>query len=375
MISMVNEQHGLGQDGFAFNLFGLHDRIKAIAPLRSLSRIAVAVYDAKSDFLHTFIHSSVGAPPLHNYVAKLSEVPSLLEIAESGVPRVIADLTRYHPEALHTRKLLEHGYRSSYTVPLIRNERLKGFLFFNATEAGFFTPSVIAQLWPYAQIAALAAVIELDKIGVMQAAVNTLRQISGQRDEETGAHLQRMSRYSRLIASTLADSHGLNDEFIEFLFHFSTLHDVGKVAIADRILLKPGKLDPEELAAMRLHVEKGRQIVEMMVEEFSMGQLPQISILFNVVAYHHENWDGSGYPHGLVGEAIPLEARITTVADVFDALTSARPYKQAWSNDRAMAFLHDARGAKFYPPAVDALLSRRSEIESIQAQFAESCFD
>ncbi len=372
---MTIDPKGLGQDGFAFNLFGLHERIKAIAPLHALSRIAVAVYDARSDDLHTFIHSSGGALPLSNYVAKLSEVPSLQEVAHNGLPRVIDDLAPYRPDALHKRKLLEYGYRSSYTVPLMRDGLLRGFLFFNATEPGFFTPFVIAQLWPYAQIAALAAVIELDKVDVMQAAVNTLRQVSGQRDEETGAHLQRMSRYCRLIASGLAESHGLSDAFIELLFHFSALHDVGKVAIADSILLKPGPLDPEEVAAMQLHVEKGRQIVEMMVEEFSMESLPQISILFNVVAYHHENWDGSGYPHGLSGAAIPLEARIAAVADVFDALTSQRPYKTPWSNDKAMDFMLSARGAKFYAPAVDALVSRRSEISRIQSQFAEDCFD
>ncbi|PKU22178.1 HD domain-containing phosphohydrolase [Telmatospirillum siberiense] len=375
MLSTVSVQDGLGQDGFAFNLFTLHDRIKAIAPLRALSRIAIAVYDARSDLLHTFIHSSGGVQPLSNYDAKLSEVPSLQEVAANGAPRVIDDLGCYRPDALHTRKLLEQGYRSSYTVPLMSGGKLKGFLFFNAEEPDFFAPGVIAQLWPYAQIIALAAVIELEKIDVMQAAVSTLRQISGQRDEETGAHLQRMSRYCRLIARVLADSHALSDDYIEFLFHFSTLHDVGKVAIPDSILLKPGRLDPDEVAVMRLHVVKGREIVEMMVEEFSMGRLPQIGILFNVVAYHHENWDGSGYPYKLAGEAIPLEARITTVADVFDALTSRRPYKDGWPNEKAFEFLSASRGTKFYPPAVDALLSCREEIVTIQRQFTESGFD
>lgn len=375
MVSKDGGQGGLGQDGFAFNLFALHDRIKAIAPLQALSRIAIAVYDARSDLLHTFIHSSGGAAPLNNYVAKLSEVPSLSEVAESSQPRVIDDLAGYRPDAQHTRKLLQHGYRSSYTVPLMRGGKLKGFLFFNATQPGFFSPSVIAHLWPYAQIIALAAVIELEKVDVMQAAVNTLRRISGQRDVETGAHLQRMSRYCRLIARTLADSHGLSDEYIEFLFHFSTLHDVGKVAIPDNILLKAGPLDPQEAALMRQHVEKGGQIVAMMVEEFSMGRLPLISMLFNVVAYHHENWDGTGYPHKLAGEAIPLEARITAVADVFDALTSQRPYKTCWSNEKAMEFLSAERGTKFYAPAVDAFLSRPQEIVTIQSQFRESRFD
>lgn len=371
----TGDEDGPGPDGFSFNLFALHDRIRSIAPLKALSRIAVAVYDARSDLLHTFIHSSGGATPLSNYVARLAEVPSLREAAASGRPRIIDDLSRFPPDAQHTRKLLDHGYRSSYTVPLKWSGKLKGFLFFNASTPGFFSPAVVAQLWPYAQIIALASVIELEKVDVMQAAVNTLRQVSGQRDGETGAHLRRMSHYCRLIAGELAPSHGLSDDYVEFLFHFSTLHDVGKVAIPDNILLKAGPLDPEEVALMRLHVEKGREIITMMVDEFSMGRLPHISILFNVVSHHHENWDGSGYPHGLSGEAIPLEARIASVADVFDALTSRRPYKEAWSNDRAFAILAEGRGTKFYSPAVDALLSRKADVATIQTEFAESSYD
>lgn len=357
------------------DLSELHERLRAIAPLNALARIAVAIYDAKTDVLHTFIQSNDGEPPLSNYVAKLSDVSSLVEIAKSGAPRVVDDLCVFGAGSEHSRQLVGHGYRSSYTVPLIRNGQLRGFLFFNAMEKAFFTPMVIAQLWPYAQIAVLSTLIELDKIQVLQAAISTLRQISRQRDEETGAHLQRMSRYARMIAEALAQTHHLDDEYIEFLFHFSTLHDVGKVAIPDSILLKPGRLDPQELAAMRMHVEKGRQIVDSMVAEFDMGELAHIDILLNIVSYHHENWDGSGYPFGLSGDAIPLEARITAVADVFDALTNTRPYKRAWSNEDAFAYLMQMRGIKFYPPAVDAFLARRTDIALVQQQFRETPFD
>jgi len=180
-----------------------------------------------------------------------------------------------------------------------------------------------------------------------------------------------MSRYARLIADGVAADHGLSDEEVEFIFQFSPLHDVGKVAIPDRILLKPGPLDEAEFSLMKEHVVKGRRIIDMMVGEFGMDQLPHIDILRNIVSYHHEAWDGSGYPLGLAGQAIPLEARIAAVADVFDALTRARVYKPAWSNDEAAAYLRRMSGTKFYTPCVDALLSRPAEMLEIQRRFAE----
>jgi len=356
-------------------LIELHERMRSAGGLAQLTRIAVAVYDVKTDLLRTFIHSSAEETPLNHYVARLREVPSLAEIARNGQPRVVNDLSLYNPAAVHSRRVVEGGYRSSYTVPLMEDGRLAGFLFFNSTEAGFFTPVVLHQLWPYAQIAAFIATMELERIHVIQAAVNTVRQISHQRDEETGAHLERMSRYTRMIAEVLAPSHGLDDEYLEYLFQFAPLHDVGKVAVPDKILLKPGRLDANEFATMKTHVEKGAHIIDLMTEDFGIGRIPHARILRNVVAHHHEAWDGSGYPAGLKGEAIPLEARITSVADVFDALTSTRPYKDAWSNEQALDYLVEMRGVKFYPPCVDAMTDNPDRIRQIQAQFAETPFD
>jgi HD-GYP domain-containing protein (c-di-GMP phosphodiesterase class II) len=260
-------------------------------------------------------------------------------------------------------------------MPLIRQGHLSGFLFFNSDELGFFSPLVLHQLWPFAQIAAFIATMELDRIQVIQAAVNTVRQVTHQRDEETGVHLERMSRYTRMIAEHLAVTHHLDDEYIEYLFQFAPLHDAGKVAVPDNILLKPGQLDDEEFAVMKTHVDKGRSIIDLMTKDFGMDRVVHIDILRNVVSLHHEAWDGSGYPFGLKGEEIPLEARITAVADVFDALTSARPYKSAWSNEQAFEYLAEMRGIKFYPPCVDVLLKNCNAVESIQAQFKETILD
>jgi len=370
------ERKGLSEvNTLVGGLMELHERMHKVGGLTALTRIAVAVYDGKTDLLRTFIHSSSTETPLNHYVARLSEVPSLLEISRTGQPRVVNDLSLYNAETTHSRKVIEGGYRSSYTVPLMQNGRLSGFLFFNSVESGFFAPMVLHQLWPYAQIAAFIATMELERIHVIQAAVNTVRQISYQRDEETGAHLERMSRYTRLIAESMALSHNLDDEFIEYLFQFAPLHDVGKVAVPDSILLKPGRLTVEEFNSMKSHVEKGAHIIDLMTEDFGMAQMPHVGILRNVVAYHHEAWDGSGYPHGLKGEAIPLEARITSVADVFDALTSKRPYKEAWSNEQALAHLAEMSGGKFYAPCVDALLNNQGLVTAIQAQFVESLYD
>jgi HD-GYP domain-containing protein (c-di-GMP phosphodiesterase class II) len=172
-----------------------------------------------------------------------------------------------------------------------------------------------------------------------------------------------------LIANGLAERFGLDDEFIEFVFLFAPLHDVGKIAVPDRILLKPGKLTDEELAVMRRHVDKGIAIIDAMARSFGVGRLQHVEMLRNIVQYHHEHADGSGYPHGLAGDQIPLEARIVCVADVFDALTTNRPYKLAWSNADAFAFLSDRAGRTFDAACVTALREREAEVVAIQDRF------
>lgn len=354
-------------------LIELHEEMRGHLDLPGLTRVAVAIHDPETDDLKTFLHSTQGAPPVSHYAVKLASSASLREIAATGRPRVIADLTDLasHPAA-HAQRLIQAGYRSSYTVPIRHNGRLIGFLFFNSPQVDFFQPVVLHKLAPYARIIALLVITEISQVRLFQAAVKTAREISHHRDEETAHHLERMSRYARLMALELADSHGLADDYIEYLFQCAPLHDIGKVGIPDGILLKPGRLTPEEFEVMKTHVLKGVAIVDGMARDFGLETMPHAAMLRNIVAYHHENYDGSGYPHGLRGRAIPLEARITSVADVFDALTSARPYKQAWSNDEALRYLQDHTDAKFDPDCVAALARRMDGVAEIQAYFAES---
>lgn len=364
------------QRGLAERLICLHDEIKGDESLAALSRIAVALYDDTSDLLKTFIHSSDGESPLEHTVARMSDMPSLQQLAWTGARRTINDLGAAAAAGQeHAARLVGSGYRSSYTVPIQHKGTFYGFLFFNSAQTGFFAAPVLARLRPYADLIALAVMREMDTVRMMQAAVKVIRSVSSARDEETGSHLARMARYARMIAEKLAVRHNLSDEFVEYVFQFSPLHDVGKVSVPDAILLKPARLTPAEFEVMKSHVDKGVRIIDLMVQDFGMQAMPHFNLLRNLVAYHHEALDGSGYPYGLSGDAIPIEARIAAVADVFDALTSERPYKPAWSNAEALDLLRSLSGIKFDSECVAALADNMDAIVEIQSRFGETIFD
>lgn len=362
--------------GLAERLICLHDEIKGDASLAALSRIAVALYDSSTDLLKTFVHSSDGESPLEHVVARMSDMPSLQQLAWTGARRTINDLAAAAAAGQeHAARLVASGYHSSYTMPIQHKGTFYGFLFFNSFMPNFFVAPVLARLRPYADLIALAVMRELDTVRMMQAAVKVIRSVSSARDEETGSHLARMARYARMIASKIAERNDMSDEFVEYVFQFAPLHDVGKVSVPDAILLKPGRLTPEEFEVMKTHVAKGVQIIDLMVQDFGLGTMPHFDLLRNIVAYHHEALDGSGYPYGLVGDAIPIEARVAAVADVFDALTSERPYKKAWTNAEALELLSSQAGTKFDPECVAAMVDNQDVILDIQSRFGETIFD
>ena len=174
------------------------------------------------------------------------------------------------------------------------------------------------------------------------------------RDNDTGEHTLRVAKYSRIIAEQL----GLSPRLCRDIYLAAPLHDVGKVAIPDSILLKPGRLDEKEMAVIRTHAEIGSRILAD-----SPCELIQIGAI--IAAAHHERWDGNGYPKGLKGDEIPIVARIVAVADVFDALTTKRPYKEAMPLQAARQFLEDKRGRDFDPACVDAFISCWNDVVSV----------
>jgi response regulator RpfG family c-di-GMP phosphodiesterase len=190
-----------------------------------------------------------------------------------------------------------------------------------------------------------------------QETIMLLARASEYRDPETGSHIQRMAQYSRLIAAEL----GLSEQEQEDILNAAPMHDVGKVGTPDHILLKPARLDGEEMVIMRQHARMGYDILKG-------SQARMLQLAAEIALSHHERWDGAGYPNGHAGERIPLVGRIVAVADVFDALTSVRPYKQAWSMEDARQFLLDHRDTHFDARCVNALLARWGEVQAIRAR-------
>lgn len=190
--------------------------------------------------------------------------------------------------------------------------------------------------------------------------VQRLGLASEYKDNETGLHVIRMSHFSRVLGIAA----GMTEQEADDLLHAAPMHDVGKIGIPDRVLQKPGPLDAEEWKVMQSHVNIGAEIIG----EHSGGML---GLARNIALTHHEKYDGSGYPNGLKGDAIPLEGRICAIADVFDALTSVRPYKKAWSEEEAIDFLRQQKGKHFDPVLVDLFIEQMPAIRSIRTRWAE----
>ena len=182
------------------------------------------------------------------------------------------------------------------------------------------------------------------------------------KDDETGLHVVRMSHYSRLLAA----ASGWNEDACDVLMNAAPMHDIGKISTPDSILKKPGPLDPEEMDVMRRHCESGAQIIGE-----AQSDTPLFNMARDIALSHHEKWDGTGYPNRLVGEAIPIAARIVAIADVFDALTSKRPYKSAWPLDKTFGFLEANAGTHFDPDLIGVFMKQKSEITDIHLRRAE----
>ena len=314
------------------HLRSIHQAIAAHYP--SIARLALATYNAATDTLTALASSNADGQTMAHYEATLASVPTLQAIARSRTPRVVEDIdTAFSAPSEHTQWLKSHHYRSSMTVPIFKADALCAFLFFDALEPHVFDPDTTTFLNLFAQLVAQNYLLQLQ---VTQGVIGSIHLASGLariRDLETGHHLDRMAAYARLMAEQLARERPIPEDFIEHIFLFAPLHDVGKVGIPDHVLLKPGSLDAEEWAVMRRHVEIGEGIAAQIAADLGISNENGLSVMRNIVAQHHERGDGSGYPRGLTMEQISLEGRIVAVADVYDALSTYRPYKRPWSRE------------------------------------------
>jgi putative two-component system response regulator len=210
---------------------------------------------------------------------------------------------------------------------------------------------------------------------LQDALIISMASLAETRDNETGFHVRRTQHYIRELALKLSDhpkyAAYLTPKNIELIYKTAPLHDIGKVGVPDRILLKPGRLTPEEFEIMKLHTVYGRDTLE--AAEKSLGTPENfLGMARDIAYYHHEKWDGSGYPEKLVGEAIPICARLMAIADVYDALISRRPYKEPMTNEQTYEIIINGRGTHFDPDTVDAFVAIRNLVTDISHKFADA---
>lgn len=356
----------------------INDQLKAVHELiRSrysfVDRIALALYEVETDLLKTFVSSNTDQVLLKQYEVRLSEVPSLARLAANCERRVVADIpAAFGTHTIHSAWLTERGYRASYTRPVFQGDSLAGFLFFDSKEPGVFNDEISHFLDGFSDLVAQLFLLQRQVVEGVLGTIKVAIGLARIRDLETGQHLERMAHYARLMGRSLAESHGLNDEFIEYLYLFAPLHDIGKVGIPDRILLKPGKLDAKEWEVMKEHVRIGESIIDRIHHEIGHSSTLASTIMRNIVGGHHERGDGSGYPRGLMMAEIPLEARIIAVADVYDALSNRRTYKEAWGETEIAAEMErEVAAGRLDHECVNSLIKARDARNEIQNRFRD----
>lgn len=278
-----------------------------------------------------------------------------------GAP-LTADATASSVEAALEAAAASEGFGSVLAVRLGDGPDNASVLLFAAREAAAFPESSRALLRTVAGPVRAQIERTLSTEALVVAAIEGLAKLAESRDPETGDHLVRMSAYSAMLGEALASdpSRGaeIDSRYLDDLRRFAPMHDIGKVGIADHILLKPGRLTDEERAEMSRHPLIGGEVLRRCEAQMQAHGRSVFRLGIEIAEGHHERWDGTGYPNRLAGEAIPLAARIVAVADVFDALTSKRPYKEAWSFERALETI-DADAGRHFDPAVVAALHRR----------------
>lgn len=312
---------------------------------------------------------------LLGHTALIAET-SLGEVIETGVPRVINDLEEYtskRPFKTYNEIILNAGIKASITLPLKFNNKPIGIIFFSSDKKNVYKDEHTNFLKTITNSIAISFQNNIFINELLYSSILALAKLAESRDEDTGDHLQRMKMYSRSIAQFLYEDSNYKDqittEFIDNIEKFSPLHDIGKVGIADAILLKPAKLTPEEFEIMKQHAVYGGQVLRAADENMIKNGVSLFKFGIEIAEGHHEKWNGTGYPSGKKCEEIPLCARIVAVADVFDALTSRRPYKEPFSIETAYDIIDKDSGKHFDPEIVRVFEKNRKRIVNLYHSF------
>ncbi|USD64730.1 HD domain-containing phosphohydrolase [Vibrio sp. SCSIO 43136] len=318
------------ENSLSQQLESIHQEIRTLLP--KVDRISFTLYDSHLDMLRIYAASEISNHPRGTFnPMHLSQCPNLKICADSQTPRVIDNLSSIeNPPRSYSQWLLEQGYLSSFSVPCYHQQAFIGFMNFNSFSAEVFDEEAQQQLQPFCEDIKALFSHEYSLVHTIIDSVEMAKQLYPSTNPDSHRHMSRVSLFAHLIAQDLAQAYKLDNEVVEHIHLFSRLHDIGKVTVPDMILHKPDRLSNHERFIMQSHIDKGIKIVENILRKLGNPEHVCVNTLKEILLYHHEFLDGSGYPNGLKGEDIPISARIVSVANIFDALTSHRPYQQAW---------------------------------------------
>ncbi len=349
---------------------------KQISEEISCDRIALAFIDKHNTVIAETAYASYQPIYLQpGFTERISDT-SLDKLLKDRTPRIINNLEKYASNrdvSLSTQNILRENIRSSLTVPMFFQNRCIGFLFISSLKENAYTESDSEFALRIAGVLKQKLYVEFLIQEIIAETSNSFITLMHEKDNETSLHIKRMTEYSYLTALKYYNKHKtVTPRFIREIKWFAPLHDIGKIGIPDRILLKEGPLDRDEFSIMKTHVDTGKKVIENMnsrLDNILTRSVLQTAV--DIIGGHHEKFSGHGYPEGLKGTDIPLAGRIVAIADVFDALTSARPYKKALSVEEALNIMENEMKGHFDPKILACFKETLPEILVIYNQFKE----
>ncbi len=354
------------------HLSAIHQEIKQDIPV--IDRIAFALYDQPSGQLKTYADSTPNGELLNHYEYPLDKMPALKACAEKHQNRHINNIPNVLQTSNEHNEWLRHqGFISSLASPAYSAEQFIGFIFLDSYQTNAFSTEVETLLQPYLDSIGQAAAHEYQIVHTILDAVEFAMKRVPKLHNQIRDHQQRMYHFTSVIARGVADQFNLTDEDVDNITQFSRFHDIGKLSLPPQLLLKPTPLAAMERVQLTDHIAKGVRIVDRIIGASGKTSHSCLAILKEIISHHQEMLDGSGYPQGLRGEQIPISSRIITVANIFDALTSHRPYQQARSVPFALLELEKMVSDKKIDGAcVNALRDQQDFLNEIIIRYPEA---
>lgn len=339
-----------------------------IALLKDDGKILEASYGISDKALCNLPKKLVG-------IKEIVSKTSLEDIIKNKKPRVIDDLESYtkNSNAEYNKILIEAGIKSSISLPLKINQKPVGVIFFSSIYKNIYKQEHIAFLETLSDSIAISLNKNIFIDEMLYSTLLALAKMAESRDEDTGDHLDRMKIYSAKITEFLLEDHVYDDlisvSFLKDIERFSPMHDIGKVGIRDGILLKPGQLTDDEFEQMKKHTIYGADVLRTAEGNIVKQSQSMFEMGIEIAEGHHEKWNGTGYPYKKMGNEIPLSARIVAVADVFDALTSKRPYKNAFPFEESFKLIVEGKNNHFDPNIINSLINHKNDIYKLYMSF------